>query len=96
MVLTTEMFTQFIEENNLTDITTADLPDETLLKIFLSKPLKEELVLNLAEIIQVIHQPICVRSSSLLEDSHYRRLPGCTRPACSPTRAVMRYGLRTV
>ena len=76
VVLTTEMFTQFVEENDLTDITTADLPDETLLKIFLSKPLKEELVLNLAEIIQVIHQPICVRSSSLLEDSHYQPFAG--------------------
>lgn len=86
VVLTTEMFTQFIEENNLTDITTADLPDETLLKIFLSKPLKEELVLNLAEIIQVIHQPICVRSSSLLEDSHYQPFAGVYETCMLPNK----------
>ena len=76
VVVTTDQFTQFIEENNLKDITTADLPDETLLKVFLSKPLQPDLVLNFAEIIQVIHQPICVRSSSLLEDSHYQPFAG--------------------
>ncbi len=76
VVVTTDQFTQFLEENFLTDITTADLPDETLLKIFLSKPLNPELVLNLSEIVQVIHQPICVRSSSLLEDSHYQPFAG--------------------
>ncbi|MGE4583023.1 MAG: PEP/pyruvate-binding domain-containing protein [Sphaerochaeta sp.] len=86
VVVTTDQFTQFIEENNLKDITTADLPDETLLKIFLSKPLNPELVLNLAEIIQVIHQPICVRSSSLLEDSHYQPFAGVYETCMLPNR----------
>lgn len=76
VVVTTDQFTQFIDENNLKDISSADLPDETLLKIFLAKPLPAELVLNLMEIINVIHQPICVRSSSLLEDSHFQPFAG--------------------
>lgn len=76
VVVTTDQFTQFIEENNLKDIVSADLPDETLLSIFLSSPLNSELVLNLAEILQVIRQPISVRSSSLLEDSHYQPFAG--------------------
>lgn len=75
-MVTTDQFIQFLEENDLNDIASGDLPDETLLKIFLSKPLSNELVLNLSEIIQVIRQPICVRSSSLLEDSHFQPLPG--------------------
>lgn len=86
VVVTTDQFTQFIDENNLKDITTADLPDETLLKIFLSKPLQSDLVLNLAEIIQVIHQPICVRSSSLLEDSHYQPFAGVYETCMLPNR----------
>lgn len=86
VIVTTDQFTQFIEENNLKDITTADLPDETLLKIFLSKPLQSELVLNLAEIIQVIHQPICVRSSSLLEDSHYQPFAGVYETCMLPNK----------
>ncbi|MBZ4673279.1 MAG: pyruvate phosphate dikinase PEP/pyruvate-binding protein [Spirochaeta sp.] len=76
VVVTTDQFTQFLEENDLNDIASGDLPDETLLNIFLSKPLSNELVLNLSEIIQVIHQPICVRSSSLLEDSHFQPFAG--------------------
>ena len=86
VVVTTDQFTQFIEENNLKNITTADLPDETLLKIFLSKPLQPELILNLAEIIQVIHQPICVRSSSLLEDSHYQPFAGVYETCMLPNK----------
>jgi len=76
VIVTTDQFTQYIEENELKDIITAALPDETLLKVFLSKPLKADLVLNLAEIVKVIHQPISVRSSSLLEDSHFQPFAG--------------------
>lgn len=76
VVVTTDQFTQFIEEHDLKDFITAALPDETLLQLFLSKPLNPELVLNLAEIIKVIRQPISVRSSSLLEDSHFQPFAG--------------------
>ncbi|WP_320129016.1 PEP/pyruvate-binding domain-containing protein [uncultured Sphaerochaeta sp.] len=90
VVLTTDQFSQFIEENALSDIISSELPDETLLKIFLSKPLSSELVLNLAEIIQVIKQPISVRSSSLLEDSHFQPFAGvyetCMIPNTGPDR----------
>jgi hypothetical protein len=86
VVVTTDQFSQFIEENSLTDLISGELPDETLLKIFLSKPLSSELVLNLSEIIQVIRQPISVRSSSLLEDSHFQPFAGvyetCMIPNC--------------
>ena len=76
VVITTDQFSQFLEDNDLGNIIVGDLPDEILLKIFLSKPLNPELVLNLAEIIQVIRQPISVRSSSLLEDSHFQPFAG--------------------
>ncbi len=86
VVLTTDQFTRFIEENSLEEITTSDMSDETLLKIFLSKPLCDELVSNLEAIIQTIHQPICVRSSSLLEDSHYQPYAGVYMTAMIPNR----------
>ncbi len=76
VVVTTDQFIKFIEDNDLKDFISAALPDETLLKVFLSKPLDPELVLNLAEIVKVIHQPISVRSSSLLEDSHFQPFAG--------------------
>jgi ActR/RegA family two-component response regulator len=86
VVLTTDQFTRFIEENSLIEITTSDMSDETLLKIFLSKPLSDELVTNLEAVIQTIRQPICVRSSSLLEDSHYQPYAGVYMTAMIPNR----------
>ena len=94
VVLTTDQFTRFIEENDLEEITTSDMSDETLLKIFLSKPLCEELVANLQAIIETIHQPICVRSSSLLEDSHYQPYAGVYMTAMIPNRGSDEHRLR--
>lgn len=76
VVITTDLFTQFMEENDLYDIATASLPDETLRRIFLSKPLPPELMLDLRAIVQTIEVPIAVRSSSMLEDSLYQPFAG--------------------
>ncbi|MDD3366250.1 MAG: PEP/pyruvate-binding domain-containing protein [Sphaerochaetaceae bacterium] len=76
VVIATDLFSQFMEENDLYDIANASLPDETLRKIFLSKPLPEELMLDLERIIKTIKVPIAVRSSSMLEDSLYHPFAG--------------------
>lgn len=76
IVIATDLFTRFIEENQLEEVAYADLADEHLLRVFLSCPLPQELSLDLAEILKVIHQPITVRSSSLLEDSHFQPFAG--------------------
>jgi ActR/RegA family two-component response regulator len=88
VVVTTDQFTQFIEENALHEITTSDMSDQTLLKIFLSKPLNEELVTNLKQIVATIRQPISVRSSSLLEDSHYQPYAGVYMTCMIPNRGT--------
>jgi CheY-like chemotaxis protein len=84
VVLSTDQFSSFIEENELSDILVGDLPDETLLKVFLSKPIPEPLVQNLAQIVDVIRQPISVRSSSLLEDSHFQPFAGVYQTCMIP------------
>lgn len=76
VVIATDLFSQFMEENNLQELVGASLPDETLRRIFLSKPLPRELMLDLEAIIRTIKVPIAVRSSSLLEDSHYQPFAG--------------------
>ncbi len=86
VVIATDQFESFIEANDLKDITTADLPDDTLLSIFLSKPLAEDLIENLKHILSVIKQPICIRSSSLLEDSHYQPFAGVYETVMIPNR----------
>ncbi|MDY4610062.1 MAG: PEP/pyruvate-binding domain-containing protein [Sphaerochaetaceae bacterium] len=76
VVIATDLFTRFIEENQLQEVAFADIADENLLRVFLACPLPGELSMDLAEILKVIHQPITVRSSSLLEDSHFQPFAG--------------------
>ncbi|MFA7559386.1 MAG: PEP/pyruvate-binding domain-containing protein [Sphaerochaeta sp.] len=86
VIIATDQFEQFLADNELQDISTADLPDETLLSIFLSKDFSEELVENLKHILTVITQPMCIRSSSLLEDSHYQPFAGVYETVMIPNR----------
>ncbi len=76
VVIATDLFTQYMEENDLHDVVAASLPDETLRRIFLSKPLPKELMLDLATIVRILKVPLAVRSSSMLEDSHYQPFAG--------------------
>lgn len=76
IVIATDLFTQFMEENNLQEIVSASVPDETLRRIFLSKSLPKGLILDLSAILKTIQVPLAVRSSSMLEDSHYQPFAG--------------------
>lgn len=76
VVIATDLFTQFMEDNQLQEVAFADLADEHLLRVFLACPLPGELSKDMEEILKVIHQPITVRSSSLLEDSHFQPFAG--------------------
>ncbi len=76
VVVATDLFTQFMDENDLHEVVAASLPDETLRRIFLSKPLPKDLMLDLEAIIRTLKVPLAVRSSSMLEDSHYQPFAG--------------------
>jgi CheY-like chemotaxis protein len=76
VVIATDLFAQYMEDNELYDVVAASLPDETLRRIFLSKPLPDELMLDLRTIIRTLKVPLAVRSSSMLEDSHYQPFAG--------------------
>jgi CheY-like chemotaxis protein len=76
IVIATDIFAQYMEENELYDVVANSLPDETLRRIFLSKPLPKELMLDLRTIIKILKVPLAVRSSSMLEDSHYQPFAG--------------------
>ena len=86
IVISTDLFTQFMEENNLHDVVSASLPDETLRRIFLSKKLPSELVMDLKAILKTIRVPIAVRSSSMLEDSHYQPFAGVYETCMLPNK----------
>ncbi|MHC1691675.1 MAG: PEP/pyruvate-binding domain-containing protein [Sphaerochaetaceae bacterium] len=88
VVIATDLFTQFMEENSLQEVVGASLPDETLRRIFLSKPLPTELMSDLEAIIKVIKVPMAVRSSGLLEDSHYQPFAGVYETCMLPNRGT--------
>ncbi|MBT3219535.1 MAG: phosphoenolpyruvate synthase, partial [Proteobacteria bacterium] len=77
VVLTTEVFERFMEQNQLYDMALSDdVTDGQILRRFLSAELPEDVVSDLVVLIKAIRQPLAVRSSSLLEDSHYQPFAG--------------------
>jgi hypothetical protein len=76
VVICTDLFTEFMEMNNLYEIALSDLPDEEILRHFLKGRLPRQLLADLYIFLGVVNTPVTVRSSSLLEDSHYQPFAG--------------------
>lgn len=76
LVLCTEVFDQFMDNNDLYPIALSDASDEEILNIFLESHLPDGFNDNLRTFIQVVGKPIAIRSSSLLEDAHYQPFAG--------------------
>jgi CheY-like chemotaxis protein len=76
IVLTTQIFDDFMEANNLWEIALSEAAEDALRNAFLSAQLSEKIDEDLSAILQVVTNPIAVRSSSLLEDSHYQPFAG--------------------
>ena len=76
LVLCTDIFDRFMEDNNLYPMALSDAPDEAILQAFLASPLPDELLRDIETFCEVVTGPVAVRSSSLLEDSHYQPYAG--------------------
>lgn len=76
LVLCTDIFDHFMDENELYTTALSDCPDEKILEAFLNGHLPDELKDDVISFCQVVDGPIAVRSSSLLEDSHYQPYAG--------------------
>ena len=76
VVICTDIFDEFIETNELYPVALSDVDDETILKYFLRASLPARLIEDLMAFFDVVKSPIAVRSSSLLEDSHYQPFAG--------------------
>lgn len=76
VVIATDIFELFMESNNLYPIALSDLPDEEILEHFVKASLPPKSHLYLRKFISVIDRPIAIRSSSVLEDSHYQPFAG--------------------
>jgi len=76
VVLCTDIFSEFMELNQLYPIALSDIDDDQILKHFLKARLPQQLIADLYAFLGAISSPIAVRSSSLLEDSHYQPFAG--------------------
>ena len=76
VVICTDIFDEFMETNELYPVALSDVDDETILKYFLRASLPARLIEDLMAFFDVVKSPIAVRSSSLLEDSHYQPFAG--------------------
>ena len=77
LVLCTDIFDEFMEMNQLHSISlTDDSSDEDILKHFLKAQLPERILDDIYTVMTHVEKPLAIRSSSLLEDSHYQPFAG--------------------
>lgn len=77
VVLATDVFEQFMDENNLYNFAYSEENDDSLYKKFYEAPyFPDEIVLKLKDFLDIVHTPLAIRSSSLLEDSQFQPFAG--------------------
>ncbi len=76
VVLATDVFDQFLAENNLLDFALQCEDDAEIHRKFLAAPLSAALSEDLESFLAEVNHPLAVRSSSLLEDSQYQPFTG--------------------
>jgi hypothetical protein len=75
-VVGTDVFDEFLDANNLLEFALREPDDRRILRRFLAAHLDKAVVRDLATFLDVVRYPIAVRSSSLLEDSHFQPFAG--------------------
>jgi CheY-like chemotaxis protein len=76
VVLATDVFDEFVTENNLLDFALHSEDDAEIYRKFLAAPLSAALTEDLTSFLAEVTHPLAVRSSSLLEDSQYQPFTG--------------------
>jgi len=76
VVLATDVFDEFLAENNLSDFALHCDDDAEIQQRFLDAPLPASLQADLRAFLSDVNYPLAVRSSSLLEDSQYQPFTG--------------------
>ena len=75
-VVGTDVFDDFMRQNDLEEIAYSDLPDDRISHAFQKADLPFEVLGDLRALVEQVHTPIAVRSSSLLEDAKHKPFAG--------------------
>jgi len=85
VVIGTDVFDRFLDENNLRNYALSTSDDQKILEAFLNaQKFPQEVVSQLSDFLDLVHEPLAVRSSSLLEDSQYHPFAGVYRTYMLP------------
>ena len=76
VVLRTQIFDLFMERNNLYPVAYSEETDDNIILAFLQSDLPTEILGDLRSLIENIHVPLAIRSSSMLEDAKYEPFAG--------------------
>ncbi len=76
VVLSTEVFDEFMEMHNLFQLVSEKQDDEVILNEFVSKPLPQWVIEDVDAYLRTTKHPIAIRSSSVLEDTLYQPFAG--------------------
>ncbi len=77
IVISTETFDEFMETNKLYNIAFNDkYSNEEILQFFINAKLQDHIIDDIKAFIQMTKKPLAIRSSSMLEDSHYQPFAG--------------------
>jgi len=76
VVISTDVFDEFMEKHNLYPFVAAKHDDQLILEKFISKPLPGWAVKDIRKFLTTLSTPVAIRSSSVLEDSLYQPFAG--------------------
>ena len=84
LVITTEGFDVFVDENDLKEHSKSGAPDKEIAEKFLAADFPQWIADDLRAYLEKIHYPLAIRSSSLLEDAQFRAYAGLYRTYMLP------------
>ena len=84
LVITTEGYDSFIQENKLLELANSGLPDQEIAQHFLKAAIPGWIKKDLIAYLRKVNHPIAIRSSSLLEDAQFRAYAGLYRTYMLP------------
>jgi DNA-binding NarL/FixJ family response regulator len=97
VVLSTEIFDEFMEKNDLYSIAFNSVySDQEILERFIDAELPISILKDLTALVDKIKKPLAIRSSSMLEDSHYQPFAGVYSTFMVPFRKNKRQMLHQV
>jgi Pyruvate phosphate dikinase, AMP/ATP-binding domain len=88
IVIATGVFDQFLDRNGLRGVEGSD--EEIMRRFIDAEQFPEEIAARLAEFLELVREPLAVRSSSLLEDSQFHPFAGVYQTYMIPNRGDAR------